>query len=1322
MVRLNRFFQAGTLGLFALGVALGSSLARGQAPPTPKETPAEATKRLFSRDNLIAWCIVPFDSKKRAPEERAAMLEKLGFKHFAYDWRGEHIPTFDAEVDSLKKHGVGLDAWWVAPGELNRESKIILDVLKRHKVKAQLWVLLDFGGDKVKADEQARRVKSAADKLEPLSKEADAIGCSLALYNHGGWFGEPENQIEIVELLKSRGVANVGMVYNLHHGHDHLDRFPALLAKMKPYLVCLNLNGMIPNGEKLGKKILPLGQGTLDLGLLKIIRDSGYRGPIGILGHTQDDAEERLKDNLDGLDWLVPQLDGATPGPKPKPRTMAALEPDPQALAVDALLAAARAAGNSARGAEVFASTKFGCLTCHKVGAQGGAVGPELSAAGNCMTAEHIAESVLFPAKMIREGYAATIVSTHEGKVVQGYKQSETAKELVLRDAATGNAVNILKTAIDERKEQGTLMPEGLSSAMTDAERRDLIRFLIDLGRDENLSADALLRHAHEPAKFSFERDPLHPELWPNWQHRVNRNRLYDYYAKEAEYFRTQPNLPSLLPAFPGLDGGKDGHWGNQNETVWTDGRWNEADLGSLLSGVFRGNGVTVNKGVCVRLGDRGEMAACFNPETLCYEAVWQGGFVRFSSTRHGFMDGLLMAGTALPRPEGSKPDKPFRYHGYFRHGSRIVFSYRIGDVEILDAPWVEGGKFTRVVGPAKDHPLASLTKGGPARWPQILETKGELGGARPYAVDTIAVPFENPWKAPMFFGDHAFLADGSALLTTMQGDVWRVSGLDDSLNHVKWKRFATGLHHALGIVVADGAIYVLGRDQITRLHDLDGNGEADFHECVSNAFTTSQAGHDFICGLQRDSAGNFYASSGPQGLIKIHPDGKTVDVVATGFRNPDGVGLSPDGVLTVPCSEGEWTPTSMICEIRPGGFYGYTGPKNGNVPDLPMVYLPRGLDNSSGSQVTVPDDRWGPFKGQMIHTSFGAGTHFLVLREQVDGQPQGAVVPLPGDFLSGVHRGRFSPKDGQLYVSGMSGWGSYTRDDGCFQRVRYTGDPVQLPVAFHAHENGVLVSFSAAVDRSVAEQIKNQFVQVWNYRYGSAYGSPELSTTHPGTAGHDPLTIRSIHVLDDGKTVFLELPEIQPVNQIHLRLRVNTGEPRDVFGTIHKLAAPFTGFAGYRPLATPKVIAAHPILADLAKSKDVVPNRWRTAIPNARLITIEAGKNLSFSPRMLNIRAGEPIKLMFMNPDVVPHNWALIKPGTLPNVGDLANKIIADPDAASRHYIPKTDDVLLYADIVEPGRQFSISFHAPKEKGRYPFLCTFPGHWMIMNGLLIVE
>src|SRR4051812_29449182 len=72
---------------------------------------------LFGKNNLAAWCIVPFDAKKRGPEERAAMLEKLGFTQFVYDYRKEHIPTFDAEVEALRKHRIKLIGWWF-PGTL----------------------------------------------------------------------------------------------------------------------------------------------------------------------------------------------------------------------------------------------------------------------------------------------------------------------------------------------------------------------------------------------------------------------------------------------------------------------------------------------------------------------------------------------------------------------------------------------------------------------------------------------------------------------------------------------------------------------------------------------------------------------------------------------------------------------------------------------------------------------------------------------------------------------------------------------------------------------------------------------------------------------------------------------------------------------------------------------------------------------------------------------------------------------------------------------------------------------------------------------------
>lgn len=1479
---------------------------------------ADTEPSLFRAENLVAWCIVPFDSQKRGPEARAAMLKKLGITKLAYDYRAEHIPTFDAEIAALQQQHIELTAWWF-PTALNDEAKHILAVIEKHKIHPQLWIT-GGGGPTANPEEQAARVQAEAARIRPLAEAAAKVGCQVALYNHGGWFGEPENQVAIIEALK---LPNVGIVYNLHHGHSHMERLPALLKLMRPHLLAFNLNGMVPNGDQIGQKIVPIGAGELDPQWLKTLQDSDYTGLIGILNHTDHDVELRLLDNLEGLTWLQQQamgkkseppqyrtwetpkvtatnlgqvypgkaeyrqppltvechvtlpdshgynilvasdtkssgahwelfthpgsgklsaylpgyqpdhvhsprtlcdnrphhvamqfepqqvrlfVDGeqvavqtvkstgrpeapggfaigrlvegglsscgsiewvrlsqgirevpATPmdrvtreadtielwmfaaAPSVTPVTLTVSEYDPQRVAQ--IVSDAAKQGDAGQGVLTYASAKLACVSCHKIGSVGGSVGPDFTTIGKQRTPAQIAESILWPKREVKPEYQTWTVVNDSGRVVRGYKVRDDAQEVVLRDPALGVEHIFAKESIEDLVESGTLMPDGLAAAMTPEQLRDVVKLLSSMGNDSTLTVDSIAQtisrsQVHGPAPFEFTREPLHPEDWPNWQAKVNRDRLYDFYAKEADYFRKQDHIPPMLPEFPGLDGGVLGHWGNQNEEVWADARWNETTLGTVQAGIFRAKDVLVPRGVCVRLGDHGELSACFNPETLTYDAVWKNGFVTFSSVRHGFMHGLQMQGELLPKPAGSKPSEPFRYLGFYRDGPRVAFAYRIGNVEYLDAPWVKDGQLERIVAPVAEHPLKEMVQGGRPQWPQAIPVTGSLDTGSPYAVDTIPLPFENPWKALVFCGDHDFLSDGSALVCTMQGDVWHATGLDGDLSKITWRRFASGLHHALGLKVVDDAIYVQGRDQITRLYDRNQDGEADYYECFSQAFQTSPAGHDFICGLERDAAGNFYTASGNQGLIKISPDGQQAEVIATGFRNPDGLGLTHDGVLTVPCSEGDWTPSSMICAVRQGmsnthiasakpvggfqpPFYGYGGPKEGRAPDLPLVYIPRGLDNSSGGQIEVTSNRWGPLQGQMLHFSFGAGSHFLLLRDEVAGQLQGALVPLPGEFRSGAHRGRFNPADGQLYVSGMAGWGSYTPDDGCFQRVRYTGADVQLPTGFHVHQNGVRLTFTAPLDKAIASQPRSHFAQAWNYRYSGGYGSAEFSTKHYGARGHDSLLITQSHVLDDG-SLFLEIPELQPVNQLHLRVQVAQDQFRDLFLTVHRLDEPFTQLPGYRAIA--KTITPHPIVTDLTLATSSVPNPWRKRNKLARPITIEAGKNLSFATRSFTVKSGELLAITLKNPDVVPHNWALVKPGTLSRVGELSNKLIADPDAVARHYIPQTDDVLFYCDVVSPQDEFTIWFHAPKEPGRYPYLCTFPGHWMVMNGEMIVE
>ena len=258
--------------------------------------PDSKSADVFRQENLMAWCIVPFDSHNRPPMERAKMLSELGFTKFAYDYRAEHVPTFEEEILALKKYNIELTAWWF-PGSLNDEAKMTLALFDKHKVNPQLWVM--GGGDlKMSKEDEDRFIESEVKRLRPIADAGYRIGCSLALYNHGGWFGVPENMVRLVKAIDR---PNVGIVYNLHHAHDQIDRLPEVLHLLKPHLLALNINGMETNGDQIGKKILVIGEGNRDAQVLRQISECGYAGPIGILNHTQEDAKNRLDQNIKGL-------------------------------------------------------------------------------------------------------------------------------------------------------------------------------------------------------------------------------------------------------------------------------------------------------------------------------------------------------------------------------------------------------------------------------------------------------------------------------------------------------------------------------------------------------------------------------------------------------------------------------------------------------------------------------------------------------------------------------------------------------------------------------------------------------------------------------------------------------------------------------------------------------------------------------------------------------------------------------------------------------------------------------------------------------------
>src|SRR5258706_20340 len=143
---------------------------------------------VFARDNLVVWCIVPFDSQKRTPRQRADMLEKLGIHRCAYDWRAEHLPTFETELNELKRHNIELTALWF-PAELNADARLLLDGIKKHDLHPQLWVMMQV----TPQPDQSKTIASTVPTIRPIAIEAAKLKGQVALYNHAGWFDEPEN-------------------------------------------------------------------------------------------------------------------------------------------------------------------------------------------------------------------------------------------------------------------------------------------------------------------------------------------------------------------------------------------------------------------------------------------------------------------------------------------------------------------------------------------------------------------------------------------------------------------------------------------------------------------------------------------------------------------------------------------------------------------------------------------------------------------------------------------------------------------------------------------------------------------------------------------------------------------------------------------------------------------------------------------------------------------------------------------------------------------------------------------------------------------------
>ncbi len=704
-----------------------------------------------------------------------------------------------------------------------------------------------------------------------------------------------------------------------------------------------------------------------------------------------------------------------------------------------------------------------------------------------------------------------------------------------------------------------------------------------------------------------------------------------------AQQPKAEPPKPfDILDWTPRPAVGKAEPWEKMKDPDWDETRFQQMNTGPTFNATFKyahgKDTVFAYKGTAVKLGEKGDACVIFDRATMRYAAGWTGGYLQHGVRRFGLLNTPTMptgakiilstaslAGWADAQgrfaavPNATAPVPGLKYRGHYLNGDRVVFSYTVNGVGVLDSVkrseagflrivtaeagdkplFLDPGVKVKVVGfkPSKDSrslafqygttkgeadDLAALTKPGPKRWGKPLVTKlvkGDESG--PFAVDTLTIPYENPFKALFFCTGLDFLPDGRVAVCTCHGDVWLVK-VDEAKGECHWQRFATGLYHPLGLKVVDGKVVVLERGQLTRLHDTNDDGEADFYECICNDWHTGNGEHSYDTCLETDPQCNFYFfKTGdthlPSGgcLMKVSKDGSKAEVFATGFRHPIGMGMSPTGILTGADQEGNWMPSTRIDQYKKGGFYGdmraaHRDPLS-KIYDGPLCWLPREVDNSAGGQTWVPatgDSPWAksPLAGLPLHFSYGRCRPYVLLRQEFpDGTVQGGVAGLPIQFLAGVCRGRFHPTDGHLYVCGLNGWQTAAKADGCLQRVRLTGKPLDTVVKHEVTDTGVTLTFTRPLDKNAAENPANYKAAWWNYLWRAEYGSKRWKVSNPKVEGQDDLAISSAKLLDEKTVKVTFAGGVKPVMQLQVGYNVaasdGTAVTGSVFLTVHKTA-----------------------------------------------------------------------------------------------------------------------------------------------------------------------
>jgi glucose/arabinose dehydrogenase/cytochrome c2 len=454
--------------------------------------------------------------------------------------------------------------------------------------------------------------------------------------------------------------------------------------------------------------------------------------------------------------------------------------------------------------------------------------------------------------------------------------------------------------------------------------------------------------------------------------------------------------------------------------------------------------------------------------------------------------------------------------------------------------------------------PLESWPAGAASvRWPHAVVTGGRLApSGEAFVVDRIPIPVLNQWRRNVRLADIAFLGRGRAAAVTFDGDVWTIEGLEGDLRRVEWRRFTSGLHEPLGLVERAGELFVFDRNGIWRLRDTDGNGEADRHELFSNAFVQTAETREFAMSIRAAPDGSFVIAKGGQemttigrdngSILRVSPDGRSVAKLGHGLRQPFASVDPRTGLVVASDQQGNYVPSTPLHEIRDGQYYGFLPmilPKEQHPAPIaePIAWIPHAINASAAGQVWLAGARMGPLGDALVLIGYYRPELFVARLHDRASRRQAAVLSLTRDLDFAPLAGAVNPADGQLYVTGFQIWGTRAEAISGLARVRYTGAASTLPRAVIATDKGVLLQFDEALDRAAAADPANYSAEGWNYRRTAAYGSPHYLRT--GEKGQDSMIPSSTYVSNDGKAVFVGIPDMQPVMQMRLGWSLRTAD-----------------------------------------------------------------------------------------------------------------------------------------------------------------------------------